>query len=440
MARLANGTPFGNYTIQGLIASGGMGEVYAAQDEVYGTTVALKVLHAALHEDASWRKRFNEEGLVGTQLKHPHVLSARELVESDGRIALVMDLISGGQTLDKVIFREHADGLPLIPALQVFLAIVQGIEYLHAKDIVHGDLKPENVMISGDYRDPSTWMPQVTDFGTVALIADPVTIDGRAAVVATPRYASPEHLYGVDQIEKRSDIYALGLILHFLLTGRHVSSARTVEDAARQVILPAPIVTLVDQPDVLISMFQRACAPDPEDRFQSCRELALAVREILDSMGAVLDLDDIQADLATEVDESRAALLAQQQAAQGDTEPEPLQPEPSLTEAETDPGEPEQETELGLPDPESDAEPAPPPPVDLVADDEIERTAPAATDLPRPVEDEAPDPPEVAEVADPAAPEPLVAPQAERVPLYVWVAGGLAVTLLLLVVVMSWPG
>jgi len=311
--RLDEGTTFGSYTVQGIIAGGGMGQVYAARHEVYGSTVALKVLHAALHTDEGWRQRFNEEGLVGTQLKHPHVLSARELVEDAGRIALVLDLVPGGQTLEKIIAREFREGLSVVQALQVFLGIVQGIDYLHGKGIVHGDLKPENVMIEGDFRNPTSWVPKVTDFGTVALIANPVMLDGRPAVVATPRYASPEHLLGVDQLEVRSDIYSLGLILHFLLTGRHVSSAQTVREAYERTLRPVPMVNLVDQPDDIVAVFQRAVAIDPDDRFAGCRDFALAVRAVLDSHGVQLDLDDLQADLATEVDEDRAQKQAETQ-------------------------------------------------------------------------------------------------------------------------------
>ncbi|NCG21313.1 MAG: protein kinase [Rhodobacterales bacterium] len=310
MEDLVSGQTFGPYTIEGKIAAGGMGCVYAARHEVYATPVALKVLHPRLHADHSWRKRFNEEGLVGTQLKHPNVLSARELVAHDGRIALVLDLVSGGQTLDKVIGREFRDGLPLVQALKAFLLIVQGIEYLHGKRIIHGDIKPENVMLVGDYRNPDSWTPLVTDFGTVALIADPVTIEGRAAVVATPRYASPEHLLGIDQVEVRSDIYALGLVLNFMVTGTHLSAARTVEEAASQVREPIKVVGLVDQPDQLIGLIQQACEVDPNKRIATCREFALEIRGLLDDIGAPLELDDLAADLATEIDEGRAEMKA----------------------------------------------------------------------------------------------------------------------------------
>jgi eukaryotic-like serine/threonine-protein kinase len=228
--------------VEGLVASGGMGQVYAARHEVYGSVCALKVLHRRLHEDEGWRKRFNAEGLIGTQLKHPHVLSAREMVEHDGRVAIVMDLVKGGQTLEKIIGRDHQRGMPLTDALTLFLGIVQGIDYLHDKEIIHGDLKPENVLIEGDPRKPSAWFPKVTDFGTVGLVAHPVIIDGRAAVVATPRYASPEHMRGVDQLEVRSDVYCLGLLLHYLVTGQHCSNARTVREAAAFVLDDIPLV------------------------------------------------------------------------------------------------------------------------------------------------------------------------------------------------------
>ena len=118
------GAEFGGYRIEGLIAGGGMGQVYAARHAVYGSPVALKVLHADLGNESAWRKRFSEEGLVGLQLKHPHVVSARELVEQDGQLALVLDLVSGGMTLHRCISRSHQQGLQLEHALQLLLGII----------------------------------------------------------------------------------------------------------------------------------------------------------------------------------------------------------------------------------------------------------------------------------------------------------------------------
>jgi serine/threonine protein kinase len=301
MTRLDKGADFGPYTIQGFIAGGGMGEVYGAVHAVYQQPVAIKILHSHLHAEDSWRARFNEEGLVGTRLKHPNILSAREMVEHQTRIALVMDLVSGGQTLLTVIDREFSSGLPLGVALNVFLGVVSGLEYLHGKSIIHGDIKPENVLIDGKVREPLTWRPRLTDFGTVALISDPVIIDGRPAVVATPRYASPEHLLGVDHLEVRSDIYGLGLLLHFLLTGRHASSATTVPDAAEVVMEPMSVMNLLDQPESVLDLFRRSTAVAADERFENCDALAMAVRDVLDGLGFSMALDDIQADLATEL-------------------------------------------------------------------------------------------------------------------------------------------
>ena len=308
MARLQKGEVFGSYTIEGFIASGGMGDVYAASHTVYATPVAIKILHQELHQDQGWRMRFNEEGVIGQQLKHPHVLSTRELVEQDERIGLVMDLVRGAQTLSKLVHREFPSGLGVKDALLLFLGILQGVEYVHLKGVVHGDIKPENVLIEGDPRDPGTWVPKVTDYGTYGIIAHPVYIDGMPAVVASPRYASPEHLRGVDRIEERSDIYSLGLLLHFLLTGQHVSAARNVEEAALTVIKPVTISLLVDQPEALVRVFQQATSFEVGERFPDCRSLALAIREVLDSLGVQLEVHDLDADLATEVMEDRKKL------------------------------------------------------------------------------------------------------------------------------------
>ncbi len=411
---LAEGARFGAYTVQGIIAGGGMGQVYAARHEVYGSTVALKILHEKLHADDGWRARFNEEGLVGTQLKHPHLLSARELVEEEGRIALVLDLVPGGQTLEKIIAREFRQGLSLVQALQVFLGIVQGIEYLHGKGIVHGDLKPENVMIEGDFRNPESWIPKVTDFGTVALIAHPVMLDGRPAVVATPRYASPEHLLGVDQLEDRSDIYSLGLILHFLLSGRHASNAQTVREAYDRTLKAVPMVALVDQPESLMAVFQRAVAINPDERYPSCRELALAVRGLLDAHGVQLDLDDLRADLATEVDEDRAE--QQQQAhARRKAEAERLNEE-----AETE----LEEAPSALPDPERPGGDAPSP------DDAAPARAASAADT-QPAR-------QVTGISSASQVSP--SPQQAGVPVAAWVAGAIAVMVLIIVAIYGWAG
>jgi len=300
------GSKFGPYTIEGLVAGGGMGSVYAARHTVYGSTVALKILHAELHADAGWRERFSKEGLVGLELKHPHILSARDVVmEDDGRVALVLDLVHEGKTLLRVMSREFPHGLPLVQALQVLLGLIQGVEYAHEKGVTHGDIKPENVLIHGVFRDPRTWVPKLTDFGTVGIIALPVTVDGQPAVVVSPRYASPEHVYGMDHLEPRSDIYCLGLLLHYLLTGQHASNASSVAEAAETVARPVPVAGVVDQPDSIIRIFQKATRVQKEERFQSCRQFALAIREALDTIGAELELDDLQADLVTEIMDER---------------------------------------------------------------------------------------------------------------------------------------
>lgn len=306
METLDPGTPFGAYTIEGLIAGGGMGSVYVARHTVYGTTCALKVLHPKLHHDDGWRRRFEAEGFAGTTLKHPHVLAAREVIlEDNNQIGLVLDLVKEGMTLHRVMSREFPTGLPLVQSLRVLLGLVQGIEYAHGKEIVHGDIKPENVLIQGDLRDPDSWVPKLTDFGTVGILAHPVEIDGQTAVVVSPRYASPEHIKGMAQLEPRSDIYCLGLLLHYMLTGRHASVARTVEEAAQRVAEPTTTTALMDQPEALIALFMKATERRADDRFATARDLALAIRDLLDSLGEGLELEDVQADLATEIMEER---------------------------------------------------------------------------------------------------------------------------------------
>ena len=182
-------------------------------------------------------------------------------------------------------------------------------------------------------------MPRLTDFGTVALISDPVLIDGRPAVVATPRYASPEHLWGVDHLEVRSDIYCLGLLLHFLLTARHASTAGSVPEASEVVRSPLSVMNIIDQPEAVLELFRRCTSVDPDQRFASCDALGMAVRDVLEGLGITLKLDDIKADLATEIMEEQAEQQkAHQRRAKGlpSLEAEPIEPDEQESEADGD--------------------------------------------------------------------------------------------------------
>ncbi len=386
MPTLDSGAPFGTYLIEGFIARGGMGEVYAARHSVYGSPVAIKVLHPHLDHEEAWRLRFSEEGVVGQTLKHPHILSARELVEEEGRVGIVMDLVPGAQTLLKVLTREFPQGLPLSDGLHVFLGIVQAVEYAHGKGIVHGDLKPENIMVQGDFRSSSTWIPKVTDFGTVGLLAHPVLIDGQQAVVASPRYASPEHLLGTDALAQASDIYCLGLLLHFLLTGKHASGATTVEEALEFVRRPVPVTAMVDLPDAAIGLVRQCAALQLEERVPSCRDLALRVRQLLDDLGDGLQLQDLQGDIATEIMEERQRLREEQAACEA-----------------------EQDSEVTLPAPEEQ-------PQDEIAGDRDSQDQIAAE------------------------PPPEIVPQPpERIPGIMWVAAAIGLLVILAILAMSMP-
>lgn len=306
------GSVFGQYAVKTFIAGGGIGQVYAATHTIYGSNVALKVLHPDLYRNAAWRERLSDEGVIGKGLKHPNVLTTREIVEHDGRMALVLDLARGASTLHRVIRREFSTGMPTELALRLMLGVLQGVEYAHQQGVIHGDIKPENIMLQDLDRAQSEWSALVTDFGTASLIVNPVLVDGAVAVVASPRYASPEHLEGVDALIEASDIFSLGLLLHYLLTGAHASPAKNVDEALAYVQEPLEISKLIDQPRLVMSVFRRAVALKPEERYASCREMALGIRSVIDALGAEFE-DDIEADIPTVImgDESEEVSLDQ---------------------------------------------------------------------------------------------------------------------------------
>ena len=206
---LPEGFQFGGYTVQGTIAGGGMGHVYAARHEVYANPVALKVLHEHLHADEDWRARFNEEGLVGTQLKHPHVLSAVELGSLDsGQLWLRMPVLDGGTLRDRIAEGSIDDEQAQRWTRELLSALVA----LQRAGVVHRDIKPSNLLLDRDDQ------LVLVDFG-VALSEDDARLTRTLQQLGSLAYLAPE-CRGAGQATHVSDVYSAALVIHELVTGR----------------------------------------------------------------------------------------------------------------------------------------------------------------------------------------------------------------------------
>jgi serine/threonine protein kinase len=225
----STGSRLGSYEILGLIGVGGMGEVYRARDSKLNREVAIKVLPAAFANDPDRMVRSQREAHVLASLNHPHIAAIYGLEESSGTRALVMELVEGPTLADRI----SAGPLPQEEAFQLAAQIAEALEYAHDRGIIHRDLKPANIKITPD------GSVKLLDFGLAkALEADPASVPPqnsptftleatRAGVIlGTAAYMSPEQAKG-KPVDRRADIWAFGVVLYEMLTGKQLYTGET---------------------------------------------------------------------------------------------------------------------------------------------------------------------------------------------------------------------
>src|SRR5437762_1415505 len=258
-ARLTPGTTLGDrYRIVSLVGGGGMGEVYRADDLKLGQPVALKFLRR--RGDADSERRLYDEVRLGRQVSHPNVCRLYDIAEVDGHLFITMEFIDGE---DLASLLRRIGRLPAEKALTLTRDICLGLAAAHDKGVIHRDLKPANVMIDGRGR------ARVTDFG-LALGEGSVT-DG----AGTPAYMAPEQLSG-ESASVRTDVYALGLVLYEIYTGRRPFDATSTQDLlARQqrADFTRPSVITRDIPAAVERIIVRCLEANPEARAGSVEEI-----------------------------------------------------------------------------------------------------------------------------------------------------------------------
>lgn len=255
------------YRISGMLGRGGMGEVYRAEDLKLGQPVALKFLPPGLEQDPSRLKRFLNEVRTARQVTHPSVCRVFDIGEVDGQHFLSMEYVDGE---DMATSLRRFGRLPEERALEVARQICAGLAAAHDQGILHRDLKPANVMIDGQGR------VKLTDFGLAGL-ADAIGQDDLR--VGTPAYMSPEQIAG-QEVSVRSDIYALGLVLYELFTGKAPFQAETVAEFHRlhtDSIPSQPSAVLPGLDPVVERAIMRCLEKNPADRPPSALTVAAAL-------------------------------------------------------------------------------------------------------------------------------------------------------------------
>src|SRR5437660_8696961 len=283
------GIKLGRYEIRAKIGEGGMGEVYLAQDTKLDRKVALKILPAELASNRDRMERFIREAKAAAALSHPNIAQIFEIGEDTGTHFIAMEFIDG-QTLREKIHRDRTELRKLLRFLQ---HAAEGLAKAHAAGIVHRDLKPDNLMITRDGH------AKILDFGLAKLIERPPMSGGDSSEVATavmPQhstpgaimgtvgYMSPEQAQGkTNAIDQRSDIFSFGCILFEAATGQKPFAGDSVVKSLHMVIYESapPIADLnPSAPAELQRIVRRCLAKDPDERYQSIKEVAIELKAL----------------------------------------------------------------------------------------------------------------------------------------------------------------
>ncbi|MFO0553414.1 MAG: protein kinase [Polyangiaceae bacterium] len=270
----------GGYVILELVGVGGMGRVYRAEQKVLGRTVAVKIVHPHLLGDESASARFITEARAASRLNHPNSVGVIDFGRNGGQLYLVMEYLRG-RDLARVTYEDGLLAFPRI--IDILCQVLAALAEAHHLDIIHRDLKPENIVLEpmrsgGDF-------VKVVDFGLAKMRETNTNITSPGLVCGTPDYMAPEQGRG-DPIDARSDLYACGVILFQLLTGRLPFEA----ESPTQVVLmhlsqPPPDPNRIAPerriPQPLIDVVLRALAKNPNDRYQSADEFAGALKTAL---------------------------------------------------------------------------------------------------------------------------------------------------------------
>jgi hypothetical protein len=300
---LAPGTLLGPYEILAPLGAGGMGEVYRARDTRLSREVAVKVLPATLASDAERLRRFEKEARSASALSHPNIVTVFDVGETDGVSWIAMELVAG-QTLRKLL-----DGgpLPLRRLFAVAAQIAEGLAKAHEMGIVHRDLKPENVMVTKE------GTVKILDFG-LAKLTDPSGESGErtqsptmsvgteaGVVVGTVVYMSPEQALG-EKVDFRSDQFSFGSMLYEMASGKRAFPRASAPETMAAIIRgePEPLASAT-VPLPLRWIVERCLAKEPEERYESTRDLARDLARLRDGASDLLTSGGTRAAVAHRV-------------------------------------------------------------------------------------------------------------------------------------------
>ena len=262
----------GKYELQGVLGRGAAGTVYDARDPVIGRRVAIKTVKLPNADDDETREeleRFRREARAAGGLSHPNIVPIFDYGETNELAFIVMEFIGGGSLTG--LLKKHTR-LPAPEALRIMDQLLAGLQFSHEKGIVHRDVKPDNVMLTDDQT------VKIADFGIARMEGSGATVVG--TMLGTPSYMSPEQWRGDAQIDARSDIYAAGVMLYHLLTGKRPfegnQSAIMHKVLSEDAVPPSEVYS--GAPRQLDEIILKAMSKRREDRYNSADDFAKALK------------------------------------------------------------------------------------------------------------------------------------------------------------------
>ena len=295
---LVQGTKLGPYEIQSPLGVGGMGEVYRAKDTRLDRTVAVKILPSHLSDNPEAKQRFDREARAISSLNHPNICTLHDVGHQDGIDFLVMEFLEGETLADRL----RKGPLPTEQVLKYGIEICEGLERAHKSGVVHRDLKPGNVMLTKTGAKLMDFgLAKASPAGASLASSLTMTISGPSAdqpltaqgtIVGTFQYMSPEQTEG-KEADARSDIFALGAVLHEMATGKRAFTGKSQASIVAAILASEPPPISVAQPmspPALEQVVKTCLAKDPEERFQTVHDLKLQLRWIAEASSSRLAL------------------------------------------------------------------------------------------------------------------------------------------------------
>ncbi|MDR2511962.1 MAG: serine/threonine protein kinase, partial [Bacteroidales bacterium] len=271
-----------NYRIESFIGGGGMGSVYLAASKTLNHKVAIKVLNDNFADNDLVRKKFKDEARTLLPLDHPNIVHFLNFEENTDGLFLIMEYVDG-ITLDAFINQKQGV-IPEKMAYPMFLQILDACAYAHKRGIVHRDIKPANIILTSD--NEGNFVVKILDFGIAKIISENEDDSEKGLIIGTPAYMSPEQVRGED-LDKRSDVYSLGVLLHQMLTGHAPYDTTTLsETEIQQKVVGEPLPRMKEFYPAVSEKMQRivdkATQKDTAKRYQTCGDFRIALKNTID--------------------------------------------------------------------------------------------------------------------------------------------------------------